>query len=62
MPPAMAPMQYGTSTEASAKPPPNARRNLRVTTALRNAKLAPRRTMPKAAMVSGTKSVRVIEA
>src|SRR4051794_37250157 len=62
MPPATAPMQYGTSTEESAKAPPNARRVSSETTALRNAKLAPRRTMPKAAMLSGTKRVRVIDA
>ncbi len=33
-----------------------------VTTPLRNAKLAPRMTMPSAAMVNGTNSVSVIDA
>ena len=55
-------MQYGTRTDEAANAAPNIRRLRRVTTDLRNAKLAPRRTMPSAAMVRGTNSVNVIEA
>ena len=62
MPPAIAPMQYGTSTEDRANAPPKMRRFRVLTTALRNAKLAPRSTIPSAAMVRGTNSVSVIEA
>ncbi len=60
--PTTAPRQYGTRTEESAKAAPKLRRSLVRNTALRNAKLAPRRTIPKAASVSGTKRVSVIEA
>ena len=55
-------MQYGTSTEEAANPAPKMRRLRVVTTTLRKAKLAPRRTMPRAAIISGTNSVSVIEA
>ena len=62
MPPATAPRQYGTMTDEAANRAPNSRRLRRVTTDLRNAKLAPRKTMPRAAMVSGTNRVSVMEA
>ena len=55
-------MQNGTSTEEIANAPPKIRRKRSVVTDLRNAKLAPRRTMPRAAMVSGTNMVSQIEA
>jgi hypothetical protein len=55
-------MQYGTSTEEAANPAPKMRRFCVVTTAFRKAKLAPRSTMPSAAIISGTNSVSVIEA
>ena len=62
MPPATLPMQYGTITDEMANAAPKLRRSRVRKTDLRNAKLAPRSTMPNAAMVSGTKRVRVIEA
>ena len=62
MPPAMAPKQKGTSTEETAKMPPRLRRTPCRTTAFRKAKLAPRRTMPRAARVRGTNMVKVIDA
>jgi hypothetical protein len=61
MPPAIAPMQNGTSTDERANAAPKMRRKLRVTTALRKAKLAPRNTMPSAAIASGTNMVSVID-
>ena len=45
-----------------AKAAPKVRRSRVRNTALRKAKLAPRSTMPRAAIVSGTNSVSVIEA
>ena len=58
----MAPMQYGTSTDDRAKAAPKLRRSRVRNTVLRKAKLDPRSTIPKAARVSGTNRVRVIEA
>ena len=55
-------MQYGTSTDENAKIAPNARRSDVRKRLLRNAKLAPRSTIPSAASVRGTKSVSVIDA
>ena len=55
-------MQYGTSTEERANAAPKTRRFRVVTTALRKAKLAPRSTIPRAAIISGTNSVSVIDA
>ena len=60
--PTTAPRQYGTRTDETAKAAPKLRRSRVRNTALRNAKLAPRSTMPRAARVSGTKRVSVIEA
>src|SRR6478672_10895764 len=60
--PATAPMQNGTSTDDIANAAPKLRRSQVVNTDLRNAKLAPRITMPNAASVNGTKRVRVIDA
>src|SRR3954447_12597391 len=60
--PTTAPKQYGTRTEETAKAAPKVRRSRVRRTAFRKAKPAPRRTMPKAAIVSGTNRVRVIEA
>src|SRR5262245_39786382 len=60
--PATAPMQYGTRTDENAKTAPRARRSRVRNTLLRNAKLEPRITIPSAASVSGTNSVRVIDA
>src|SRR6478735_1265967 len=60
--PATAPMQYGTSTDDAAKAAPKLRRSRVVNTALRNAKLAPRITIPNAAIVSGTNRVSMIDA
>ena len=60
--PATAPKQYGTRTEAEANAAPKLRWSRVRMTTLRNAKLAPRRTMPSAARVKGTKSVSMIEA
>jgi hypothetical protein len=62
MAPATVPMKNGTSTDEMAKAAPKLRRSRVRNTALRKAKLAPRSTMPSAANVSGTNSVRVIEA
>ena len=62
MPPTTVPREYGTSTEESAKAAPKLRLSRVRNTALRNAKDAPRSTMPRAASVSGTKRVSVIEA
>src|SRR5687767_5550128 len=62
IPPTIAPMQYGTSTDETANPAPKMRRYRVETTALRKAKLAPRSTIPRAAIISGTNSVSVIEA
>ena len=62
MAPATAPKQYGTSTEETAKAAPKLRRSRVRKTVLRKAKLDPRSTIPNAASVRGTKSVRVIEA
>ena len=62
MAPATAPKQYGTSTDETAKAAPKFRRSRVLSTALRKAKLDPRSTTPNAANVSGTNSVRVIEA
>ena len=58
----MAPMQYGTRTEERAKAAPKLRRSRVRNTVLRNAKLDPRSTIPKAARVSGTNRVSVIDA
>ena len=58
----MAPMQYGTSTDESANAAPKLRRSRVRNTTLRKAKLEPLNTTPTAAIVSGTNSVRVIEA
>ena len=55
-------MQYGTSTDDDANAAPKLRRSRVRNTALRNAKLEPRSTMPSAASVSGTNSVSVIDA
>ena len=61
--PATAPMQYGTSTDDDANAAPKfALARACANTALRNAKLEPRSTMPSAASVSGTNSVSVIDA
>src|SRR3954451_25124683 len=60
--PATAPRQKGTSTEDRANAAPKFRRSRVRNTAFRNAKPAPRSTMPNAARVSGTNRVRVIEA
>src|SRR4051794_17509758 len=61
MPPATAPMQYGTSTDDDANTAPRARwRDLR-NTSLRKAKLEPRSTMPSAARLRGTNSVSMID-
>src|SRR5215510_1531789 len=60
--PAMAPMQYGTSTDDVANATPKLRWLETRVTSLRNAKLAPRRTMPSAARLSGTNNVKVIDA
>ena len=46
-------MQYGTSTDDSANAAPKLRWSRVRNTALRNAKLEPRSTMPSAASVSG---------
>jgi hypothetical protein len=62
IPPTTAPMQYGTMTEEIAKTAPKVRWAFVRITALRNAKLDPRRTMPKAAIVRGTNNVRVMDA
>jgi hypothetical protein len=62
MAPAMAPMQYGTSTDDEANAAPKLRRSRVRKTVLRNAKLDPRSTIPTAARESGTKSVSVIDA
>ena len=62
MPPAIAPMQNGTTTDASANAAPKLRRSRVRNTVLRKAKLDPRSTIPNAAIVSGTNSVSVIEA
>src|SRR4051795_7536204 len=61
MAPSAEPRQYGTSTDETAKAAPKLRWSRVRRTALRNAKLAPRSTMPSAASVSGTKRVRPIE-
>ena len=55
-------MQYGTSTEEMPNAAPKMRWYRVVTTALRKAKLAQRSTMPRAAIISGTNSVSMIEA
>ena len=60
--PTTAPMQYGTSTEDEANAAPKFRFQLVRVTALRNANPEPRSTMPSAAIVSGTKTVSVIDA
>ena len=60
--PTTAPRQYGTSTDESANAAPKLRWSRVRKTALRNAKLAPRSTMPSAARVSGTNRVSMIEA
>src|SRR3954463_11617254 len=52
--PITGPKQYGTSTEDSANAPPKVRLSRTRKPALRNAKLAPRRTIPSAASVRGT--------
>ncbi len=62
IPPATAPMQYGTSTDDSAKAAPKLRRSRVRTTDLRKANPAPRSTIPTAARVKGTNSVSMIEA
>src|SRR3954447_2985305 len=62
MAPATAPNEYGTSTDAAANVAPKFRWSRVRKTALRNAKLVPRSTMPSAASVNGTNSVRVIDA
>src|ERR1044072_2482276 len=62
MAPATAPMQYGTRIDEDAKAAPKFRRDDVRCTSLRNAKLEPRRTMPSAARLRGTKRVSVIEA
>ena len=54
-------MQYGTRTEENAKIAPSARRSDVRKRLLRNAKLAPRNTIPRATRVRGTKSVSVID-
>src|SRR3954463_9827026 len=60
--PSAAPRQYGTSTEETANAAPKFRWSRVRKTALRNAKLAPRSTIPAAASVSGTKRVSPIDA
>ncbi len=60
--PATAPRQNGTSTDDDAKAAPKLRRSRVRNTVLRNAKLEPRSTIPSAAKVNGTNTVRVIEA
>ncbi len=62
MPPAIAPMQNGTTTDPSANAAPKLRRSRVRNTVLRKAKLDPRSTIPIAAIVNGTNSVSVIEA
>ena len=62
MAPAIVPMQYGTSTDEAANAAPKLRRSRVRVTALRKAKPEPRSTMPNAASVNGTNTVRVIEA
>ena len=62
MAPAMAPKQYGTSTDDSAKAAPKFLRSRVRNTVLRKAKLEPRSTTPNAASESGTNRVSVIEA
>ena len=62
MAPATAPMQNGTTTDDAANAAPKLRRSRVRSTALRNAKLDPRNTIPSAASVSGTNSVSVIDA
>src|SRR5262245_44683045 len=59
--PATAPMQYGTRIDEAAKAAPKLRwLDVRVTS-LRNAKLAPRNTIPSAASDRGTNRVSVID-
>ena len=62
IPPTTVPMKNGVSSDDSANIAPNARRCSTGSTALRNAKPAPRRTIPSAASVSGTNSVDMIAA
>ena len=61
MAPAIAPMQYGTITDETAKVAPKRRRSRVVKTTLRNAKLDPRSRMPNAASVSGMNRVTLID-
>src|SRR5437763_13843268 len=61
MAPAVAPMQYGTRTDENANAAPKLRCDEVRNTSLRKAKLEPRRTMPRAARLSGTNSVSMIE-
>src|SRR3954471_23241156 len=60
--PAAAPRQNGTSTDEIANAAPKLRCDDTRAASLRNAKLEPRNTMPKAASESGTKSVSMIDA
>ena len=60
--PTTAPKQNGTTIDDAAKAAPKFRRELVFVTALRNANPDPRRTIPRAAMLSGTNSVSVIDA
>ena len=61
MAPATAPMANGTMTEDTANTAPNRRCWAVRNTVLRKAKLAPRSTMPNAAMLRGTNRVWVME-
>ena len=60
--PATVPRQNGTSTDDDANAAPKLRWSRVRNTTLRNANDAPRRTMPSAAIVSGTNTVSVIAA
>ena len=60
--PTTAPIQNGTITDADANAAPKLRFELVFVTVLRNAKPDPRRTIPRAAIVSGTNTVSVIDA
>src|SRR5436309_15353533 len=62
IPPRAVPRKNGVRIEETANRVPKARRPLDATVALRNAKPAPRRTIPRAARLSGTYSVDAIAA
>src|SRR3954468_11492954 len=60
--PTTAPMQNGTITDDDANAAPKFRLELVRVTVFRNANPDPRRTIPNAAIVSGTNTVKVIDA